>query len=107
MICLDPNAPNLSADAMADKEWSVEEIAQMEQPVEVDATDLVDGETTENAAIAADERPPSPPVAIQKRKVSGRYRAMTPMYQIELRVDVDGKRPTKRISGDVFKVSGA
>jgi len=106
MICLDPNAPNFStADAMADKEWTVEEVAQMEQPVEVDATDLIEGDEAENAAAAKDTNPP--PIAIQKRKVSGLYRGITPTFKIDLRVDVDGKRPTKRISGDVYKVSGA
>lgn len=105
MFCLDPNAPEATANTMADKEWSVEEIAQMEQPVEVDGTDLVSEQSAENLTTSADL--PMPPISIAKRKVSGRYRGVTPTYHIELRVDVDGKRPTKRLSGDVFKVSGA
>lgn len=105
MICLDPNAPNETANTMADKEWSVEEIAQMQQPVEVDATDLVSEQEAENMTSSAEVN--LPPISIAKRKVSGRYRGVTPTYQIELRVDVDGKRPTKRVSGDIFKVSGA
>ncbi|MFE9634027.1 hypothetical protein [Streptomyces sp. NPDC006463] len=39
--------------------------------------------------------------------VSGRYRSAGVATQLELRVDVDGPRPLKRISGDFFQTSGA
>lgn len=39
--------------------------------------------------------------------VSGRYRSAGAATQLELRVDVDGPRPMKRISGDFFETSGA
>ncbi|OEJ23451.1 hypothetical protein AR457_01960 [Streptomyces agglomeratus] len=42
-----------------------------------------------------------------KRLVRGRYRSASAGTQLELRVDVDGLRPTMRVSGDFFQNSGA
>lgn len=44
----------------------------------------------------------------QFKKVSGTYRSPTPSYSgfiLELRVDVDGRRPQNRVSGDFFSFS--
>jgi hypothetical protein len=41
-----------------------------------------------------------------KRAAKGRYRSSGAGFQLELRVDVDGLRPTKQISGDFFQLSG-
>jgi len=64
------------------------------------------------AALAAAERVPAPPgsavppVALAKRRVSGRYRSGGTGFQLDLRVDVDGPRPMRRVSGDFFRTSG-
>ncbi|MGP3949097.1 hypothetical protein [Streptomyces sp. 7N604] len=42
-----------------------------------------------------------------RRLVRGRYRSAGAGIQLELRVDVDGFRPTMRVSGDFFQSSGA
>ncbi|WP_327725463.1 hypothetical protein OG920_38845 [Streptomyces europaeiscabiei] len=42
-----------------------------------------------------------------KRLVRGRYRSSGTGVELELRVDVDGVRPTMRVSGDFFQNSGA
>lgn len=47
---------------------------------------------------------PIPPLLM--RSVSGRYHGTMGGFQLELRVDVDRKRPMKRISGDFYQVSG-
>lgn len=50
---------------------------------------------------------PRPPILpIRLRTVSGRYRSAAVGFQLELRVDVDGRRPLRRLSGDYFSVSG-
>jgi hypothetical protein len=41
------------------------------------------------------------------RLISGRYRGRSGAWQIELRIDIDGVRPLKHVSGDFFQVSGA
>ncbi|MEU8526862.1 hypothetical protein AB0C77_14895 [Streptomyces sp. NPDC048629] len=41
------------------------------------------------------------------RLVRGRYRSAGAQQQLELRVDVDGFRPTMRVSGDFFQTTGA
>ncbi|MER6995096.1 hypothetical protein [Streptomyces sp. NPDC000410] len=41
------------------------------------------------------------------RLVRGRYRSAGAEHQLELRVDVDGFRPTMRVSGDFFQTTGA
>lgn len=46
------------------------------------------------------------PIPLPKRPVSGRYLGTSGSYRLELRVDVDRARPTHRISGDFFQISG-
>ncbi|MDF3308888.1 hypothetical protein P3H15_28135 [Rhodococcus sp. T2V] len=48
-----------------------------------------------------------PPIALPKLAVQAAYRATVSGFDLELRVDVDGVRPTKRVSGDFFTRSGA
>src|SRR5262249_16901062 len=48
----------------------------------------------------------SPPILI-RRNVSGRYRSGGFGFQLELRVDVDGKHPLGKISGDFYQGLGA
>lgn len=66
-------------------------------------------ETDELAEVIAPVAPilPQPPLVLAKRRVHGRYRSGGGGFQLELRVDVDGVRPTKRISGDFFQTAGA
>ena len=49
--------------------------------------------------------PTVPPIPLRRRTVSGRYRNRDGT-RLELRVDVDGARPTKRVSGDFYISSG-
>jgi hypothetical protein len=44
--------------------------------------------------------------AVPRAAVSGRYQATVNGWQVELRVDVDGDRPTRRLSGDFFSTTG-
>ncbi len=92
MSCLFPQ-PGHEVDA---RDWTVEDVAQ------IDAITL--DETTADAA--ASETNPPPPVTVQRQRVSGTYRGSSSVLQVELRVDVDGTRPMKRISGDLYKVAG-
>lgn len=43
---------------------------------------------------------------VATRLVSGRYEGDSGDFHLELRVDVDGRRPTVQISGDLFEKSG-
>lgn len=47
------------------------------------------------------------PVSLPYRVASGLYRSRGPVYQLELRVDVDGRRPLRKLSGDYFHTSGS
>ena len=51
--------------------------------------------------------PSATPVAFSKRNVRGRYRSTGTGWQLELRVDVDGVRPLRKISGDFFSTTGS
>ncbi|MBI4851439.1 MAG: hypothetical protein HY819_06575 [Acidobacteria bacterium] len=75
-------------DNLLNHEWSLEELASMESTENSFASDNV-------AAIN-----------VPLRLVSGRYVGQSGQYRLELRVDIDGKRPMKRISGDLYKISG-
>ena len=58
------------------------------------------------AAAPAAPALPTPPALPMLRPVHGTYRSAGPGFQLELRVDVDGQRPTMRVSGDFYQVSG-
>jgi hypothetical protein len=94
----DPSASSISANgqAVADTMEQVESYLAEQAPA---ATDT-----------AAPPVPvPFPPVPIPPlpfRPASGRYRSPAVGYQMELRVDVDGRRPLMRLSGDYWSVSG-
>ncbi|PXY31311.1 hypothetical protein [Prauserella muralis] len=47
------------------------------------------------------------PRPLRTRAVRGRYRGASGNWRLELRVDVDGERPTRRVSGDFFSTSGS
>lgn len=49
---------------------------------------------------------PVPKLPLRTRAVSGRYRSAAAGFQLELRVDVDGRRPLLKVSGDYYSVSG-
>ena len=50
---------------------------------------------------------PKIPLPLTKRRVTGRYRSGGTPFQVELRVDIDGTRPTMRVSADYYSVAGA
>jgi hypothetical protein len=121
MICSDPASPAVGGTAFSDKEWTVDEMAQMSGGAQAaDAEHAAAGERAaaaaeyaaagqpEPGASAADVTPPAPQgTAAPKRPVSGRYKGATGNFQLELRVDVDGRRPTRRFSGDIYRVAGS
>lgn len=83
------------ASPHAEREWSVDEIASMQSrsAMEMETEPAGDG--------------PVPGPAIPSRPVSGRYQGASGTSQLDLRVDVDGRKPTMRVSGDLFQSSGA
>ncbi|MGH3431239.1 MAG: hypothetical protein ACRDQB_00225, partial [Thermocrispum sp.] len=63
--------------------------------------------TTEAAAAITPIPIPRPtPLPLPFRVASGRYRSSGMGFQLELRVDVDGRRPLRKLSGDYFVASG-
>lgn len=89
MSTADPGAEELSLAADTDlSEGTIEETGSDDSPL--------------NPPIVT----PIPPIGLAKRQVSGRYRGVNGSWELELRVDVDGVRPMKRVSGDFFKVAG-
>jgi hypothetical protein len=112
----DPNSPDiggLEESYFSEGELSVEDVAQMQafeaasqgQPEEGAA--LKDDTTEARAAIPPGPLPVPIPLPILRRPVSGRYLSQNAVWRLELRVDVDGRRPMRRVSGDFYRVSGA
>jgi hypothetical protein len=110
MYCVDPSAPQPGEATASDKEWTVDEIAAMSNATSDDddsdsaggpAASSGLGEVAGQPEIAADTAAPP------RRLVSGMYKGANGEFKLELRVDVDGKRPTRRISGDLYRVAGA
>ena len=69
-----------------------------------DVLQRIDGRAAQPEPEAAPAPAPSP---LPTRAASGRYRSQPLGFQLELRVDVDGRRPLRKLSGDYFTISGA
>lgn len=72
----------------------------------------INGRASETEALPQQIPIPKPfpfprPFPLPFRAASGRYRSQAVGFQLELRVDVDGRRPLRRLSGDYYSVSGA
>jgi hypothetical protein len=120
MSTVDPTLMLGESSTPAAVELNVEDVARMGgdggaqtqdapgQQAEMVAVDRIVSEEGLHAAHLPQPIQPLPmPVPLLlRRKVSGRYRS-TGSVQLELRVDVDSRRPTRRISGDFFLQSGA
>jgi len=101
---------------ISEYEWSVEETAQALIAASVEEAEIAESAFVEESAIAeSTEVLPRPPIVprpivprlpLRRRAVSGRYRGRLGSWELELRVDVDGRRPMSRVSGDFYTVSG-
>jgi hypothetical protein len=107
---MDPNMLDFEFEGALDREFSVEEVAQAEEAMpelrieegEVQTEPAHEKEKTEEAAAQI-----SSAAAVYYRRVSGRYRSCPRPWELILRVDLDGYRPKKRLSGDFFRRSGS
>lgn len=86
-------------DTLALANWTPDETVLATAPEEAPSTD---GEAEPVATLAP---PVPPPFPLPKRLVRGRYRAQAGGWSVELRVDVDGARTTRRVSADFFSES--
>jgi len=96
----DPTSVQVSW-AVSDHEWTVDEVAAV-------LNSEREAPETEARIPAIPKIPEKLPLPIRPRNrfVSGTYRTCPTGVQLVLRVDVDGKRPMKRLSGDFFIYSG-
>ena len=99
MSKIDPCAPNTESAAFA-AELTLEEVAAIQ---EYEA--LVSLAPAE-AGPAEVSMSGGSPITLAKRQVSGRYRSGADVYQMELRIDVDGFHPMLCLSGDYYQPTG-
>ncbi|MBS1806708.1 MAG: hypothetical protein JST84_00785 [Acidobacteria bacterium] len=102
-MSFDPNASGYDLE-IQEQELDVETVAQLQRE---EANEEALADAVESGEIAEQPATAGPVITLAKRKVSGRYRGAVHNSQLELRVDVDGTRPMKRISGDLYTISGA
>jgi hypothetical protein len=121
MFSPDPSAPAVIGGGHTPLlEHPVEEVAQSlhlaEPPPLVEEVSYLPGaeptaaEVVEEliAAIPSVPAPvPSVPLPVLRRAVRGRYAGTAGVWRLELRIDVDGVRPMRRVSGDYFRTQGA
>ncbi len=94
----DPSAPAVAADLLDAPAF----------PSNGEALREADGLTAlRESGVAAPPRLAPAAAPVQWRISSGRYRSQPVGFQLELRVDIDGRRPLGRLSGDYYSVSGA
>jgi len=110
----DPTLVEAVGGEAMEREISVEETAQMLAAEAANAQMGPSGvEGAAETQLPAQPIPgqpviPLPPhIPLPMRPVSGRYRSPASSFQLELRVDVDGRRPMRRVSGDFYQISGA
>jgi hypothetical protein len=105
----DPSAPALiSTEAVGLGEIAIEHLADILLPAGEEAQPQPESQ----AATTVPVHPiqpirPVPPIALPMRRVSGRYLGQSGGWRLELRVDVDGVRPLRHVSGDFFQISGS
>lgn len=71
-----------------------------------DLVDALDDDQSEAEADEADEGT-SKRILPLYRRISGRYKSCANPWELTLRVDFDGVRPKRRLSGDYFRKSGS
>ncbi|ONI84862.1 hypothetical protein ALI22I_30765 [Saccharothrix sp. ALI-22-I] len=92
----DPSGPSFGSATVADRYAS--------DLTTADLLGQTDG-TAQREALAPGA-PAAAPIPLPFRTTSGRYRSQAVGFQLELRIDVDGRRPLRRLSGDYFNISG-
>jgi hypothetical protein len=105
----DAEMPNVVAPSPADPSAPAVPQAAPEMAEGVSQVESYLAEQAPEAAEAGITPIPIPSLPIQPlrtRLVSGRYRSPASGFQMELRVDVDGRRPLMKVSGDYFSISG-
>jgi hypothetical protein len=119
MSAIDPTV-EVAEVSTGDVEWNVEDVAaageaagaeaetrEVAEPREEVLRGMQNGGAHENGgAPQALQLKTGATPADTARKVSGRYRNFG-KTEVELRVDVDGRRPTRRVSGDVYSRMGS
>lgn len=122
MSTIDPTLVPGDAALAADVEYSLEDVAQAladggaveaeavpAAPMRIQVGRIVEAPPEEVSALLPAQPivpAPQPVPVLVRRKVSGRYRSAGGV-QLELRVDVDARRPLRRVSGDFYVQSGA
>jgi hypothetical protein len=95
---IDPCAPHNEPVTVAAGP-TVEEVVAMQQYEVMALLGVAETETAEA------DLPDHLSIPLARRWVSGRYRSGVDAYQMELRVDVDGRHPMLRLSGDYFQTT--
>jgi hypothetical protein len=99
-----PHAADPSAAAVhTDGQAMSETMEQVESYLAEQAADAAAGTVAPAAPAPAEQLPPIPTIF---RLASGRYRSPAAGFQLELRVDIDGRRPLMKLSGDYYSITG-
>lgn len=107
MSGIEPNAKGRVESFGFEEELSVDDVALLSISQLPNENQLKATGSEELSANSIVPIPTPGPIPILKNPVSGRYRSQGAGYQLELRVDVDGKRPMNSVSGDYYQVSGS
>lgn len=112
MSTIDPVAPETSEMDVLDEDVRLESPEEVEAPSPTAREEYPPAGAEPTELEAEDLTGLAPlPIPIKPfpitRTVSGRYTNAPRPWKLELRIDVDGHRPMKRVSGDYFYVSGA
>jgi hypothetical protein len=107
----EPMTPNVVAPSEADHgapalPGNGAALADTAEQVEVYLAEQVQADAGQLPSLAPVPAETFPPLRRRTRTASGRYRSPAAGFQMELRVDVDGRRPLMKVSGDYYSISG-
>ncbi len=103
------NDPNSSAmfSFNSENEYSVEEMEMiLKSSMEDDSTSDQILAKSEKKLVAGSTPMLGPNPVIRKNTVSGSYSVTSGGWKLDLRIDVDGRRPMGKVSGDYYSISG-
>lgn len=101
----DPNSAHMFSFSSENSETSEVEYTVEEMGTLLGST-IDEDSTTNKASQMSRNLPPGPNPVIRKNTVSGLYSGTLGTWKLDLRVDVDGRRPMGKVSGDFYSVIG-
>src|SRR5688572_27781138 len=105
-MSLENNDPNSlpSVSLSSEMDFSVEQVELMLQSQKVHNES--DDQNSTSSMVSKELTSATATPSIQRNRVSGLYSITTNSWKLDLRIDIDGHRPMRMVSGDYYNING-